>query len=61
MKSMPGWVKLVEVGPRDGLQNEPQQVPPGDMAGLLEAGRFICGALGREPASKVAAALKESK
>jgi len=28
-----------------------------DLAGVFEAGRFICGALGREPASKVAKAL----
>jgi hydroxymethylglutaryl-CoA lyase len=28
-----------------------------DLAAVFEAGRFICGALGREPASKVAKAL----
>ncbi|MEJ2761105.1 MAG: hydroxymethylglutaryl-CoA lyase [Gammaproteobacteria bacterium] len=32
-----------------------------DMAGLLEAGRFICDALGRQPASKAAVALATRK
>jgi hydroxymethylglutaryl-CoA lyase len=32
-----------------------------DMAGLLVAGRFICDALGRQPASKAAVALATRK
>jgi hydroxymethylglutaryl-CoA lyase len=52
MTSMPVRVKLVEVGPRDGLQNEPQQVPAGVKASfidrladsgltVIEAGSFV--------------------
>ncbi|MEM9123796.1 MAG: hydroxymethylglutaryl-CoA lyase, partial [Pseudomonadota bacterium] len=30
-------VTLVEVGPRDGLQNEPSSVPPAERARLVDA------------------------
>jgi len=32
----PSSVKIVEVGPRDGLQNEPETVPAGIRVGLIE-------------------------
>ena len=52
MTSMPVRVKLVEVGPRDGLQNEAQPVPPevkasfidrlaGSGLAVIEAGSFV--------------------
>ena len=34
---LPPRVRLIEVGPRDGLQNEPVSVPPADRARLVEA------------------------
>jgi hydroxymethylglutaryl-CoA lyase len=34
--SRPGRVRMVEVGPRDGLQNEPQPVPLAVKIGLIE-------------------------
>lgn len=48
----PNYVKIVEVGPRDGLQNEKATIPPEVKAGLinrlahtglevLEAGSFV--------------------
>ncbi|WP_338861750.1 hydroxymethylglutaryl-CoA lyase [Mycetohabitans rhizoxinica] len=33
---LPGWVKIVEVGPRDGLQAEKVQVPTDVKVGLLD-------------------------
>ncbi len=35
--NLPKRVKVVEVGPRDGLQNEPNQVPTADKLRLIEA------------------------
>jgi hydroxymethylglutaryl-CoA lyase/(R)-citramalyl-CoA lyase len=32
---MPGTVRICDVGPRDGLQNEPEVLPPGDRAELV--------------------------
>jgi hydroxymethylglutaryl-CoA lyase len=37
LEKLPQEVKVVEVGPRDGLQNEKQQVATGDKARLIEA------------------------
>lgn len=36
-ESLPGEVKIVEVGPRDGLQNEAEQVPTGKKIELIES------------------------
>lgn len=33
---LPSRVKIVEVGPRDGLQNEPQAIAPADKIALIE-------------------------
>ena len=33
---LPGRVKLVEVGPRDGLQNEKQIIPTAVKVGLID-------------------------
>ena len=33
----PAHVRVVEVGPRDGLQNEPSAVPVGAKGALIEA------------------------
>lgn len=35
-KNLPKSVKVVEVGPRDGLQNEPEQVPTNQKAELIQ-------------------------
>lgn len=35
--TLPGRVTVVEVGPRDGLQNEPEPVPVADRVALVEA------------------------
>lgn len=35
--SLPSFVKIVEVGPRDGLQNEPGQVSTADKVRLIDA------------------------
>ena len=35
--SLPEQVKIVEVGPRDGLQNEPQIIPPAQRIALIQA------------------------
>ena len=65
----PTRVKIVDVGPRDGLQNEPQTVPTKRKIELIErladaglpvmfrAGEFVCRELGREPSSRVARAM----
>ena len=37
LEGLPERVTLVEVGPRDGLQNEPRAVAPGDRAALIDA------------------------
>jgi hydroxymethylglutaryl-CoA lyase len=34
--ALPKSVKIVEVGPRDGLQNEPQPVSTGDKLALID-------------------------
>src|SRR2546428_12032802 len=34
--SVPDFVRIVEVGPRDGLQNEPSEVPTGVKIQLIE-------------------------
>jgi len=36
MGSVPGFVRIVEVGPRDGLQNEPREVPTQVKVELIE-------------------------
>jgi hydroxymethylglutaryl-CoA lyase len=36
MVSLPKRVKLIEVGPRDGLQNEPQTIPPAIKIELID-------------------------
>lgn len=36
MSQLPQRVRIVEVGPRDGLQNEPQPLKLGDKLGLIE-------------------------
>jgi hydroxymethylglutaryl-CoA lyase len=36
MPSLPRQVKLIEVGPRDGLQNEPQTIPPAVKIELID-------------------------
>jgi hydroxymethylglutaryl-CoA lyase len=36
MGSVPDFVRVVEVGPRDGLQNEPREVPTGVKVELIE-------------------------
>jgi hydroxymethylglutaryl-CoA lyase len=36
MPSLPKKVKLIEVGPRDGLQNEPQTIPPAIKIELID-------------------------
>ena len=36
MADLPGAVKIVEVGPRDGLQNEPESLPVALRIGLIE-------------------------
>jgi len=33
----PAWADVVEVGPRDGLQNEPTELPTGDKVRLIDA------------------------
>ncbi|MFN8659304.1 MAG: hypothetical protein U0105_23425 [Candidatus Obscuribacterales bacterium] len=37
LEKVPPQVKVVEVGPRDGLQNEARQVPTADKVRLIEA------------------------
>lgn len=37
MTERPGAVTIVEVGPRDGLQNEPRQIPTADKIALVDA------------------------
>lgn len=37
LEKLPAQVKIVEVGPRDGLQNEARAVPTGDKVRLIEA------------------------
>lgn len=36
LKSIPDYVKIVEVGPRDGLQNEKNIVPTAVKVGLIK-------------------------
>ena len=36
MTTLPDRVRLVEVGPRDGLQTEPQPVPTAGKVALIE-------------------------
>lgn len=62
---LPTAVKLVEVGARDGLQNEPTPVPTAVKIELRVAtfdspitGDFICNALGRPTHSRAARAMK---
>jgi len=48
MPSLPTRVRIVEMGPRDGLQNEPGEVP---------AGEWICAIVEREPGSRAGRAI----
>ena len=43
--NLPEYVKIVEVGPRDGLQNEPEQIPTPIKSSFI---LHLCGAGGRK-------------
>ena len=58
MSSLPESVKLVEVGPRDGLQNEKDIIPAGIKVALVDrltaAGYLSCISRGSSLANSVA-------
>lgn len=63
--NLPKRVKMVEVGPRDGLQNESVTVPTSVKIELInrlaDAGKFISDFLGRAPVSKASRAISAKR